>query len=179
MNWKAFDLKTPNMLLDSFWKGGGGHFCHIFSTQLCLSLLDPGYLLLLSNSTFCALQTSAEMTVEVARMFLISLKRICVGLRRAGLSCSLFLQHQSSHNLICVSAHSEGLRYFIMWATLHDELRCNFILADCVWTSSRSSGRLQLGGQNERSFHCETTAAVDHNKGQTVKNYTVLQDYSE
>lgn len=53
---------------------GGGHFCHIFSTQLWLSPLEPGYLLLLSNSTFYALQTSAEIAVEVARMFLIPLK---------------------------------------------------------------------------------------------------------
>lgn len=58
-----------------------------------------------------------------------------------------------------------------MLAILHNELRCNFILADCVSTSSRSSEHLQLAGQN-RSFNSETTADVDHNKGQKVKKQT-------
>lgn len=51
----------------------------------------------------------------------------------------ILLKYQSSHNLICVSAGSEYLQYCIMLVILHDELRCNFILADSVSTSSGSS----------------------------------------
>lgn len=106
--------------------------------------------------------------------------RTCVGLRRARLCCPLFLlQHQSSHNLICVSAHSEYLQYSIMLAIFHDELRCNFIRVGRVSTSSRSSEHLQLGGQDGGCFRYENTAADDHKKGQKVNNHTTLQGFSE